>query len=79
MFCSRIFVKLLIHIDHQPSPTQFSSFNAYLKPLLEQRETNNANSPLPDSFRRSKTPQFFLHAVRKLVLGVKQVIGQVLS
>lgn len=79
MFCSRIFVKLLIHIDHQPSPTQFTSFNAYLKPLLEQRETNNANSPLPDSFRRSKTPQFFLHAVRKLVLGVKQVIGQVLS
>ena len=79
MFCSRIFVKLLIHIDHQPSPTQFTSFNAYLKPLPEQRETNNANSPLPDSFRRSKTPQFFLHAVRKLVLGVKQVIGQVLS
>lgn len=79
MFCSRIFVKLLIHIDHQPSPTQFTSFNAYLKPLLYQRETNNANSPLPDCFRRSKTPQFFLHAVRKLVLGVKQVIGQVLS
>ena len=79
MFCSRIFVKLLIHIDHQPSPTQFTSFNAYLKPLLEQRETNNANSPLPDSFRRSNTPQFFLHAVRKLVLGVKQVMSQVLS
>ena len=79
MFWTRIFVKLLILIDHQPSPTQFTSFNAYLKPLLYQRETNNANSPLPDSFRRSKTPQFFLHAVRKLVLGVKQVIGQVLS